>query len=109
MPEVIFTIQLPDGSTRECYSPSSVVCRYFAAGEEMLVAEFLARSREAFTAASETRSCEVWFLVQLGLRRDGGDRAMDEHAARQFNSAHPAYLKSCQKLLCPMVHEQHCN
>jgi uncharacterized repeat protein (TIGR04042 family) len=53
MPEVIFTIQLPDGSTKECYSPSGVVCRYFAAGEEMIVAEFLARSREAFAAASE--------------------------------------------------------
>ena len=35
MPEVIFTIQLPDGSTKECYSPSSVVCRYFAAGDEI--------------------------------------------------------------------------
>ncbi len=53
MPEVIFTIELPGGVTRECYSPSAVVRSYFSAGEEMPVAEFLARSRAALTAASE--------------------------------------------------------
>jgi len=53
MPEVIFTIQLPDGMTKECYSPSTVVYHHFRAGEEMSVAEFLARSRKAFPAASE--------------------------------------------------------
>jgi uncharacterized repeat protein (TIGR04042 family) len=50
MPEVIFTIQLPDGMTKECYSPSTVVHHHFRAGEEMSVA---ARSRKAFPAASE--------------------------------------------------------
>jgi uncharacterized repeat protein (TIGR04042 family) len=53
MPEVIFTIQLPDGLTKECYSPSTVVLHHFRRGEEMSVAEFLARSRKAFSAASE--------------------------------------------------------
>ena len=53
MPEVIFTVQLPDGTTKECYSPSTVVKHYFAAGEEMPVAEFLQRSRAALAAASE--------------------------------------------------------
>jgi uncharacterized repeat protein (TIGR04042 family) len=53
MPEVIFTVQLPDGTTKECYSPSTVVQRYFAAGEEMPAAEFLRRSRAALAAASE--------------------------------------------------------
>jgi uncharacterized repeat protein (TIGR04042 family) len=53
MPEVIFTIELPGGETRECYSPSTVVRGYFRPGEEMPVAEFLARSRAALTAASE--------------------------------------------------------
>jgi uncharacterized repeat protein (TIGR04042 family) len=53
MPEVIFTVQLPDGTTKEFYSPSTVVLRYFAAGEEMPVAEFLARSRTALAAAAE--------------------------------------------------------
>jgi uncharacterized repeat protein (TIGR04042 family) len=53
MPEVVFTIQLPDGTTKECYSPSTVVLKYFCQGEEMSIAEFLARSRKAFAAASE--------------------------------------------------------
>ncbi len=53
MPEVVFTIQLPDGMMKECYSPSTVVLKHFREGEEMSVAEFLARSRKAFPAASE--------------------------------------------------------
>ena len=53
MPEIHFTIQLPDGSTKECYSPSTVVLKHFSQGEEMSVAEFLSRSREALAAAGE--------------------------------------------------------
>ena len=53
MPEVLFTIKLPDGATRQCYSPSSVVRDYFAEGEEMPVREFLTRSRQALAEASE--------------------------------------------------------
>jgi uncharacterized repeat protein (TIGR04042 family) len=53
MPEIVFTVQLPDGITKECYSPSTVVLKHFRQGEEMSVAEFLARSRKAFPAASE--------------------------------------------------------
>ncbi len=53
MPEVLFTIKLPDGMERNCYSPSTVVRSYFAAGDEMPVAEFLRRSREALAVASE--------------------------------------------------------
>jgi uncharacterized repeat protein (TIGR04042 family) len=53
MPEIIFTVQLPDGMTKECYSPSTIILQHFQQGEEMSVAEFLARSRKAFPAASE--------------------------------------------------------
>jgi len=53
MPEVLFTVQLPDGMMKECYSPSTVVLKHFRQGEEMSVAEFLSRSREALAAASE--------------------------------------------------------
>ena len=53
MPQIVFTIQLPDGLMKECYSPSTVVREHFRQGEEMSVAEFLARSRKAFPAASE--------------------------------------------------------
>jgi uncharacterized repeat protein (TIGR04042 family) len=53
MPEVLFTIRLPDGAEKQCYSPSTVVRDYFRADEEMAVAEFLVRSRKAYAAASE--------------------------------------------------------
>jgi uncharacterized repeat protein (TIGR04042 family) len=53
MPEVLFTIQLPSGDEKQCYSPSTVVRDYFAAGEEMPVSEFRMRSRKAFAEASE--------------------------------------------------------
>jgi uncharacterized repeat protein (TIGR04042 family) len=53
MPEVFFTIQLPDGARQDCYSPSSVVRSYFAKGEEMPVSEFRTRSRKALSDASE--------------------------------------------------------
>ncbi len=53
MPETFFTIQLPGGETRECYSPSSIVREYFGEGDEMPAAEFLARSRKALAHASE--------------------------------------------------------
>lgn len=53
MPSVNFTIRLPDGATRECYSPSTIVRTYFQQGEEMTVSEFVSRSREALTEASE--------------------------------------------------------
>ena len=53
MPETYFTIELPDGGRKECYSPSSVVKKFFHAGEEMPVSDFVARSREALADASE--------------------------------------------------------
>lgn len=53
MPEVHFTIQLPDGTPRTCYSPSSVVLRHFEAGQELTVAEFVRESRLALTEASD--------------------------------------------------------
>ena len=61
MPAVIFTVQLPDGTTKQCYSPSSVVRRYFLTGEEMAVTEFLARSRAALGAASERARARFGF------------------------------------------------
>ena len=53
MPTVLFTIELPDGLIKECYSPSTVVRDYFTTGEEMAVSEFLERSRRALAEASE--------------------------------------------------------
>jgi uncharacterized repeat protein (TIGR04042 family) len=53
MPEVVFTIELPDGNRMECYSPSTVVRNYFVLGEQLPVEEFLVKSRKALFEASE--------------------------------------------------------
>ena len=53
MPETPFTVQLPDGSLRHCYSPSSVVKKHFSTGETISAADFIASSRAALTEASE--------------------------------------------------------
>ncbi len=51
MPEMLFQVRLPDGEVHVCYSPSSVVRDYFKAGEELPLAEFVQRSREAYAIA----------------------------------------------------------
>jgi hypothetical protein len=53
MPEVHFTIQLPDGTQKTCYSPSSVVLQHFRPQQELTIAEFVRESRIALTEASE--------------------------------------------------------
>ena len=53
MPETPFTVLLPDGSLRHCYSPSSVVREFFKAGETISAADFIDSSRAALTEASE--------------------------------------------------------
>ncbi|HEY5752627.1 MAG TPA: MSMEG_0570 family nitrogen starvation response protein [Chthoniobacterales bacterium] len=53
MPEVHFTIELPDGVEKYCYSPSTIIRSHFSAGEKMPASEFLRRSRAALTEASD--------------------------------------------------------
>lgn len=53
MPETPFTVLLPDGSLRHCYSPSSVVKRHFKTGDTITAADFIDSSRVALTEASE--------------------------------------------------------
>jgi uncharacterized repeat protein (TIGR04042 family) len=53
MPETPFTVLLPDGSVRHCYSPSSIVRQHFTAGETITAADFIRSARAALTEASE--------------------------------------------------------
>jgi len=53
MPELHFSITWPDGATATCYSPSTIVRDHFTQGAVYPMAEFLARSRSALTAASD--------------------------------------------------------
>ncbi|GAB4515409.1 MAG: MSMEG_0570 family nitrogen starvation response protein [Haliangiales bacterium] len=53
MPEMHLDIRWPDGTRDCCYSPSSVIERYFAPGQRYPLEAFLRRVREALTIASE--------------------------------------------------------
>jgi len=55
----------------------TVVHRYFAAGEEMPVAEFLQRSRAALAAASERVRAKFGYSCSSAFGATGGDRTMD--------------------------------
>lgn len=53
MPAVYFTVELADGTTHDCYSPSSVIHDHFKTGDAMPMDEFIIRSRIAMEAASD--------------------------------------------------------
>jgi uncharacterized repeat protein (TIGR04042 family) len=53
MPERYVLVRWPDGGAQRIYSPSTVVEEYFTAGDRMPVGDFVARSREALTIASD--------------------------------------------------------
>ncbi|MBD5778042.1 MSMEG_0570 family nitrogen starvation response protein [Pelagicoccus sp. NFK12] len=61
MPETPFTVELPDGSVRDCYSPSSVVREYFTRGETLTVEEFVSKSRIALNEASSRVEAKFGF------------------------------------------------
>ncbi|WP_411828056.1 MSMEG_0570 family nitrogen starvation response protein [Luteolibacter sp. AS25] len=52
MPEVTFTVSLPDGTNHYCYSPSTVVKNYFTKGDTLAAATFAEVARKALTEAS---------------------------------------------------------
>jgi len=53
MPEMTFTVRWPDGSEQQCYSPSLVMHDFLEPGAEYPVGEFVSRSTEALTIASD--------------------------------------------------------
>ena len=53
MPEVWFKVRWPDGSSNVCYSPSTVIERYIAAGQRYTLRSFLEVARSALEAASQ--------------------------------------------------------
>ncbi|MEO0508428.1 MAG: MSMEG_0570 family nitrogen starvation response protein [Verrucomicrobiota bacterium] len=53
MPETVFKIQLPDGRDYNCYSPSSIVRKYFSVGDKIPNVEFLKKAQESLKIASD--------------------------------------------------------
>ncbi|KQT43040.1 hypothetical protein ASG43_16040 [Aureimonas sp. Leaf454] len=52
MPEVRFTIRWPDGTRRDCYSPSTVIREHLVSGAVLPLPVFLATIRTGLGAAS---------------------------------------------------------
>jgi uncharacterized repeat protein (TIGR04042 family) len=90
MPELHFSIEWPDGTTETCYSPSTIVRDHFANFTSYGMAEFLARSRAALTAASERVRERYGAPCSLAL----GQLARIEAAASRFSAESVVVFKS---------------
>jgi len=53
VPELYFRVRWPDGQAQRCYSPSTVIEDYFVAGATYPRPDFLERSRQALSIASD--------------------------------------------------------
>jgi uncharacterized repeat protein (TIGR04042 family) len=82
MPEMIFQIAWPDGSTEQCYSPSLVIKEFLSVGETYAVPEFLRRSRSALTIASDRVREKYGFACSRAM----GQLARLEHGAKRFDA-----------------------
>lgn len=67
MPEINFKIQWPDGKQEVCYSPSLIVKDYFEPGQSYTVTDFLARSRESLSIASDRVKVKYGFPCSRAL------------------------------------------
>jgi uncharacterized repeat protein (TIGR04042 family) len=83
MPEMMFHIAWPDGSTERCYSPSLVIKDFLAIGETYAVPDFLARSRTALTMASDRVLKKYGFACSRAM----GQLARLESCAKRFETA----------------------
>lgn len=82
MPEINFNIQWPDGKKETCYSPSLIVKEYFEPGEAYTMSEFLRRSRESLTIASDRVQKKYGFPCSRAL----GQLRRIEMAAQNYAS-----------------------
>jgi uncharacterized repeat protein (TIGR04042 family) len=86
MPELYFQVRWPDGAVEECYSPSTIIRESLASGEVYGLADFLARSRDGLSRASE----RVRAIYGTPCSRALGQLARIEAACRGFASVENA-------------------
>ncbi|MEY4766369.1 MAG: hypothetical protein RI907_3042 [Pseudomonadota bacterium] len=72
MPEMHFTVRWPDGQQATCYSPSLVVQDFLTPGQRYPLADFLVRTHEALSIASDRVAAKYGFACS---------RAMDQWAS----------------------------
>jgi uncharacterized repeat protein (TIGR04042 family) len=81
MPEIVFDVEWPDGSTQSFYSPSLIVEDYFTAGTRYPLGDFVGRSREAMGIASDRVQAKYGFPCS----RAAATLAAIERAAEKFD------------------------
>ncbi|GAA2595047.1 hypothetical protein GCM10010435_87590 [Winogradskya consettensis] len=79
MPERYVLVRWPLGPEQRIYSPSTVVEDYFTAGQRLPVADFVAKSREALTIASDRVQALYGYPCSNAARSLA---AIEAHAAR---------------------------
>ena len=82
MPETRFKIQWPDGSQETCYSPSSIVKKYFEPDREYALTDFLDRTRTSLNIASDRVLAKYGRACGLAI----GQLAEIEATATRFSS-----------------------
>ena len=60
-------VRWPDGAEESCYSPSLVIKDFFVPGESYPLADFLSRSRQAVTVASDRVKARYGMPCSLAL------------------------------------------
>lgn len=83
MPEMMFNIRWPDGSTERCYSPSLVVKEHMTPGESYPLPDFVERARAALNIASERVRARYGFACSSALHQ----LARIEATAERFGTA----------------------
>lgn len=83
MPEMRFIVVWPNEVEEECYSPSLVIRDFFEEGRTYPLADFLARSRESLTIASDRVKARYGHACSLAL----GQLAAIEQRAKTFDAA----------------------
>ncbi|MCM2474489.1 MSMEG_0570 family nitrogen starvation response protein [Rhizobium sp. CG5] len=86
MPEMRFVVTWPDGRDEECYSPSLIIKDFFAEGQSYPLADFIDRSRQALTIASDRVEAKYGFPCSLAR----GQLARIETAASHFHDREAA-------------------
>lgn len=99
MPEIRFQIEWPDGTQDLCYSPSLVVKDYFTPGESYDLSDFVDRSREALTIASDRVKAKYGYPCGLAL----GQLQKIETMASKYVGSSERDATSCQIKLLQFV------
>jgi uncharacterized repeat protein (TIGR04042 family) len=84
MPEMHFSVRLPNGATIECYSPSYIIEEYLSVGQQYPVPEFVARTRQALNIASERVRERYGFGCSSALDQQAAiEQTVSELSARE--------------------------